>query len=100
MAHVVQHPAIKQRLFAEVDGLVPAQAEAQLPPTDLVDKLPFLTQSINESMRLKPAVGGTFSRNMPEPRTINGYRFPAGVRLSLPLPSPFHPPFRSAPLLA
>lgn len=72
---LASRPEIADRVRAEIDTVV-----GDRPPTyaDLA-KLPFLDQTVKETLRHRPPAIGIFSREASEPVEIGGYRLPKGA---------------------
>jgi cytochrome P450 len=71
---IAEHADIEERIVAELNSVLGARD----PRADDVDKLPFLTAVIHESMRLLPPVWAIM-RTAIGPDTILGYPIPAGA---------------------
>ncbi|MEU8683616.1 cytochrome P450 [Streptomyces sp. NPDC048611] len=71
---LARHPGEQARVRAEIDRVL-----GHRPPTAAdLDRLPYLTQTLKESMRLYPAAP-VISRRAVAATEIGGYRIPAGA---------------------
>ena len=73
-----QHPAIEERLHAEVDTAL----SGRTPTMDDLKHLPYTAQVLQETMRLYPAIWTT-GREAVDEDQIDGYRIPAHAKLFL-----------------
>jgi cytochrome P450 len=71
-----KHPAIEQRLYAEIASVL----HGRLPSADDVRALPFAEAVIKETMRLYPPAWATGRENL-EPFELRGTMIPAGAQL-------------------
>jgi len=83
---MAQHPDILNKVRKEVDDMFDNVGEAKFglygesdAETEKAMKLPYLTQCVNETMRITPPVVNTPNRLLPEARTLFGFKFPALV---------------------
>lgn len=65
------HPAVRERLWQELDGVLAGRA----PTIDDLPRLPYLGQVLNESLRLFPPAW-VIARQTAEPVEIGGYHIP------------------------
>ncbi|MDB5294074.1 MAG: cytochrome [Phycisphaerales bacterium] len=72
---LAQHPAVADRLAAEVDRVVPV---GRLPTMDDLDALPYARAVVAESMRLYPPAW-IMGRQAKEPVTVAGQPLPKGA---------------------
>ena len=70
---IARHPHVRDRLAAELDGVLGGRA----PDAADLARLPYLRQVVNESLRLHPPVPMT-PREPVHDVEIGGYRVPAG----------------------
>jgi cytochrome P450 len=71
-----KHPAIEQRLYAEISSVL----HGRLPSADDVRALPFADAVIKEAMRLYPPAWATGRENL-EPLELHGTVIPPGAQL-------------------
>jgi cytochrome P450 len=76
---LAQHPAVEEKLLAEVDCVLGDRA----PTADDVPKLPYTAQVLHESMRLYPP-SWALGREAVEEVDLNGYRLPRGSQVIIP----------------
>lgn len=72
---LASRPEVAQRVRAELDDVL---GEREATYADLA-KLPFLDQTLKETLRHRPATIGVFSREAIEPVEIGGYTLPKGA---------------------
>lgn len=83
---VLSHPAVRERLVAEV---LDATARGALPPAGNLSwaeaqNLPFFQACLKEAMRLRPAVGLNITRMVPpEGADLDGHRLAGGTRVAV-----------------
>ncbi|KAF7195669.1 Cytochrome P450 monooxygenase [Pseudocercospora fuligena] len=76
--HILQSPAILKRLKDELRTIWPDRND--IPPLEQLEKLPYLTAIIKESLRLSPSVPAPLPRIVPSAgATISGGRIPGGT---------------------
>jgi len=68
--HLAENPEVKMKLQRELDAVNLDEKNE--------NAMPYFWQCVNESMRITPSAFLSFLRQMPEPRIINGVRFPSG----------------------
>ncbi|GAB7095214.1 cytochrome P450 [Halolamina litorea] len=73
---LAQHPAIEEKLVAELDEVL----DGERPTTGDLADLTYTEQVVEESMRLFPPVP-SIVREAKEPDTIDGYRIPTGSKV-------------------
>lgn len=71
--HVLSHPAVYQRLSAELHDVV-GPAPVGHPH---LERLPYLDATIHEGLRITPVLGHV-GRLLTQPMTLGGYALPAG----------------------
>ncbi|KAF7310178.1 hypothetical protein MIND_00391400 [Mycena indigotica] len=83
---MLTHPDVYARVQAEVDAVYPDRDGDALFEAERHDDLPFLTASLQETLRLYPPVPTGGARRVPAgpPRVIAGTHFPAGTQVVLP----------------
>lgn len=74
---LMQHPAVEERLHAEVDGVL----GGRLPGLADLPHLPYSLRVIKESMRLYPPAWVLNAREPRQPAELGGYTIPAGTQL-------------------
>ncbi|MCC6625081.1 MAG: cytochrome P450 [Deltaproteobacteria bacterium] len=73
---LARHPAARQRLDAELDATLGDRA----PTLEDLPRLPWLSQVLDESLRLRPPAW-VFARWTAEPVALGGHAVPAGVTI-------------------
>jgi cytochrome P450 len=75
---MARHPEAQQRARAEVQALLGSGHQARDPaPADLA-RLPWLSATLKEAMRLYPPIAALMTRRNTREITVAGYRVPAG----------------------
>ena len=88
-----QHPKVEAKLHQELDRVLDGRA----PSREDLPNLPYLSQVLNETLRLYPPVWG-FSRETTQTEKLSGYTVPAGSTLNIvPYVMHRHPDFWDEP---
>jgi len=74
---LMQHPAIEDRLHAEVDSVL----GGRLPELADLPRLPYSLRVLKESMRLYPPAWMLNTRESCQPAELSGYTIPAGTQI-------------------
>lgn len=84
--HLLDKPHLLKRLQTELQSSFPAAADDTIISYRDLEKLPFLTACLNESLRLSSPVSGRLPRIDPNsPITYGDYTLPAGTVISMSL---------------
>jgi len=81
LGNLLKNPAVLAKVRAEVDAFFDSLKETAF-DTDLAEeRLPYLWQSLKESMRVTPSVLGVVPRVLTKDMTFGGYRIPKDLRI-------------------
>jgi len=79
--HLLHNPEMRERLFGEILTVWPDLS--QPPRFETLERLPYLTAVVKETLRLAPAMPVGLARVVPpEGATISGVRIPGGTTVS------------------
>jgi cytochrome P450 len=77
---MAEHPEAAQRAQAEVDSVLPS---GQAPGPEHLARLPFLTATLKEALRLYPPIAALMTRRTTAPLTLGGVEVPRGAMLRI-----------------
>ena len=77
---MAEHPEAAQRAQAEVDSVLPS---GQAPGPEHLARLPFLTATLKEALRLYPPIAALMTRRTTAPITLGGVEVPQGAMLRI-----------------
>ena len=77
---MAEHPEAAQRAQAEVDA---ALAHGQTPGPEHLARLPYLTATLKEALRLYPPIAALMTRRTTAPITLGGVNVPQGAMLRI-----------------
>jgi cytochrome P450 len=82
------HPEVQSAARQEVNALL----QGRLPAAQDLASLPYLTQTLQETLRLYPAAPVLLSRRSVRPLTLGGWQLPARTMFSVPVQLMHHDP--------
>jgi cytochrome P450 len=77
---MAEHPEAAQRAQAEVDSVLPS---GQTPGPEHLARLPFLSATLKEALRLYPPIAALMTRRTTAPITLGGVEVPKGAMLRI-----------------
>jgi cytochrome P450 len=84
---LLRSPRVYTKLRNEIDTAYTEEQwpEDRIPQYHELNKLPYLTAVINETLRFSPSVGAAFSRKTPEPgvEILPGHYIPGGTEVGV-----------------
>jgi cytochrome P450 len=85
---MASNPAAQQAVQEEVQQAL----QGGMPTADTLASLPYLTQTIKETLRLYPAAPALFSRRSTKPITLGPWQLPARTMFMVPVQVMHHDP--------